>query len=283
MRQNLGKSLELVLKHEGGYVNLKSDPGGETNFGVTKRVYDAYRSTRGFEARSVKQITAQEVTDIYRQQYWDAVKGDKLPSGLDYAVFDYAVNSGSSKAIKDLQRCLGLKLVDGVIGVGTLSACQEADPVDLITALCNRRLAFMKGLKTWKTFGKGWTRRVMGATDGYQKSDTGVIDHAINMAEGGRTALPMPLMAVSGKADEAGKSRLKTPEGAGAGMVGAGVVGQGLKETAAEFQPMDADNGVSRTIMIVCLIVSFIGTCLVAYAMYKRVKEAGGSLKDIFS
>src|SRR5690606_31875174 len=100
-----------------------------------------------------------EAGKIYRAQYWDTVRGNELPDGLDYAMFDYAINSGPARAIKELQRVLNVS-ADGVIGVQTLAAVAEANTANLITALMDRRLAFLKGLKTWPTFGRGWSRRV---------------------------------------------------------------------------------------------------------------------------
>jgi len=159
MQNNFTKSLALVLKHEGGYSNHPKDPGGATMRGVTQRVYDAYRRRSGAPQRPVRVIEDREIQDIYKRQYWDAVRADELPDGLDYAMFDYAVNSGPVRAIKDLQRVMGEK-VDGHVGQIMLDAIKEHDPLDLISALCQRRLAFLKRLRTWSAFGKGWARRV---------------------------------------------------------------------------------------------------------------------------
>lgn len=156
MSSNYAKCLELVLRHEGGYVNHPKDPGGATNYGVTQAVYDDYR---GANKQSVRNIAMNEVSAIYRRQYWDRVRGDDLPAGLDYAVFDFAVNSGVSRAAKYLQRLLGVA-DDGQIGPSTLSAVRGRSPADLASDLCNRRLSFLQGLNTWPTFGKGWAKRV---------------------------------------------------------------------------------------------------------------------------
>ena len=157
MNTNFDKCLALVLIHEGGFVNHPADPGGKTNRGVTQAVYDAYRKTRGRGQQSVKFITDDEVKAIYKFQYWDRVQGDLLPRGLDYAVFDFAVNSGVGRASKYLQAVLGVAQ-DGVIGAKTLAAVQS--PYNAINALCDRRMSFLRNLKTFLTFGKGWTRRV---------------------------------------------------------------------------------------------------------------------------
>jgi lysozyme family protein len=157
MNNNFEHCLDLVLKHEGGFVHDKYDPGGATNRGVTQAVYDAYRKTRGRTAQSVKFITDDELKAIYKFQYWDRVQGDYLPRGLDYAVFDFAVNSGVGRASKYLQAVLGVAQ-DGVIGAKTLATIQS--PRNTINALCDRRMGFLHGLRTFWRFGKGWTRRV---------------------------------------------------------------------------------------------------------------------------
>jgi lysozyme family protein len=159
MNNNFEKALALVLEHEGGYVNHPKDPGGATNRGVTQAVYDAYRKMRGRGPQSVKFITDEELRAIYKFQYWDKVQGDFLPNGLDYAVFDFAVNSGVSRAAKYLQAVIGVEQ-DGQIGARTLAAIQS--PVATINALLDRRVGFLRNLKTFITFGKGWTTRVQG-------------------------------------------------------------------------------------------------------------------------
>ena len=165
---NFARSLEAVLKHEGGYVNHPKDPGGATNRGVTQAVYDAFRDKQRVPRRSVKDISNVEVAEIYATQYWRVIRGDELPIGLDYALFDAAVNSGPQQAVKWLQRALnaaGAKPaldVDGWCGAKTIAAIANSPRgvTKLINDLCDRRMVFLKALKTWPTFGKGWTRRV---------------------------------------------------------------------------------------------------------------------------
>ena len=157
------RALPRVLVHEGGFVNDPHDPGGATNKGVTYRVYDAYRTRKGLPTRDVREISGEEVSDIYRKQYWDAVKGDELPPGLDYVLFDGAVNSGPSQSVKWLQRALGSVVVDGQMGQATLAAvCDFGSIPVLIDKVCDRRLAFLQALRTWSRFGKGWSSRVAG-------------------------------------------------------------------------------------------------------------------------
>lgn len=177
MQGNFEQSLELVLEHEGGFVHHPRDPGGATNKGVTQKVYDAFRYSRGRSHQSVRFLEEGELEAIYKLQYWDAIRGDLLPSGLDYAVFDFAVNSGVNRAAKFLQAVLGVKQ-DGQIGAMTLSAI--VNPKWTINALCDRRMGFLRRLGTFATFGKGWTRRVEGSNP---KVVDGVREVALEMAK----------------------------------------------------------------------------------------------------
>uniref|UniRef100_UPI003BA8A56D glycoside hydrolase family 108 protein n=1 Tax=Stappia sp. TaxID=1870903 RepID=UPI003BA8A56D len=188
---NFPRALEWVLVHEGGYVNHPRDPGGATNRGVTQRTYDGWRKRQGKPKRSVRQIEADEVRAIYRRQYWDAVRADELPHGVDYAVFDFAVNSGPSRSVKSLQEVIGAR-VDGVVGEETLGKCQTMRSAEIIERLCERRMRFTRGLNTWSTFGRGWTRRVMGKRAGAQLDDVGVIDRAILLVTRNADSVPAP-------------------------------------------------------------------------------------------
>ena len=159
MRAAFEPALVAVLQHEGGYVNDPQDPGGATNRGVTQTVYDDYRRGKGLAPRSVRQIEQSEIGDIYRKLYWDKVRGDDLPSGVDYAVFDFAVNSGPARAARFLQRAVGVT-EDGKIGPITIAAAKAKEPTRVITALCCARQQFLEGLPHFARFGRGWTRRV---------------------------------------------------------------------------------------------------------------------------
>lgn len=161
MEKTFKTALAAVLAHEGGYVNHPKDPGGATNRGVTQGVYDNYRRRLGLELRSVRRITEEEVATIYRQQYWNKVRGNDLPSGVDYAVFDFAVNSGVFRAVRYLQGAVGV-VADGEIGPKTLGAVAAQPAGETIDDLCDRRLAFLRRLPTFEVFGLGWSRRVAG-------------------------------------------------------------------------------------------------------------------------
>lgn len=147
----------VLFAHEGGYANDPRDPGGETNFGISKRSYPA---------ENIRAMTKERAQSIYKRDYWDKIKGDQLPSGVDVVVFDAAVNSGVSRASKWLQEIVGVKQ-DGVIGPDTIKAVMARDPLVVIDRYSDRRLAFMKSAKDksgkllWPTYGRGWERRVV--------------------------------------------------------------------------------------------------------------------------
>lgn len=158
MRENFEKSLAELLKHEGGYVNHPQDPGGRTNHGVTQDVWEDWID-RAVNEDEMKALTPAKVAPLYREMYWDRIKGDKLPSGVDYCVFDAAVNSGASRAAKWLQTTVAA-VADGMIGEQTLKLVLLTNPQMLIDKYAANRLAFLQRLATWPTFGKGWERRV---------------------------------------------------------------------------------------------------------------------------
>lgn len=155
---NFEKSLSLVLKHEGGWSDDPADPGGATNLGVTIGTLSLWLG-RSATKSEVKALTAKTVAPIYRRNYWNAIRADDLPPGLDYAVFDFAVNSGPKRAIIGLQRALGVA-DDGLIGPVTLAAVQARSSTALTTSVCAGRLAFLRELSTWPRYGRGWERRV---------------------------------------------------------------------------------------------------------------------------
>ena len=150
MINNYPKCLAVILKKEGGYVNDPHDAGGETNMGISKRA---------FPDVDIKNLDVELASAIYKKYYWNQVKADEIPSGLDLVVFDGAVNSGPAQSAKWLQKALGIK-ADGVIGPVTLVALQGAPVASVIDKVLDQRLAFLKSLPTWSRFGKGWEARV---------------------------------------------------------------------------------------------------------------------------
>jgi lysozyme family protein len=158
MSNKFSEALEVILHHEGGYVNHPKDPGGETNLGVTKRVYEDFGGEK-----EMKDLTKEDVEPIYKKNYWDRVKGDDLPEGLDLCIFDFAVNAGPGRAAKFIQRLVGTT-VDGGIGPNTLKCIddyvKESSVAETIEKYQSMRQEYYEGLSTFETFGRGWTRRV---------------------------------------------------------------------------------------------------------------------------
>ena len=158
MQENWDQCFEMVIRSEGGYVNDSRDPGGRTNLGVTQRAWESYVGKPVDEA-FMRKLTPEVVKPFYKAMYWDKIKGDQLPAGVDYAAYDLAVNSGAGRASKYLQEIAGVPAV-GVLGPKSMGAIRDCAPQELADALCDKRLDFLKRLPTFETFGKGWSRRV---------------------------------------------------------------------------------------------------------------------------
>ena len=168
MNKNFNDCLNRLLKDEGGYTNDPRDPGGATNFGITLKDYRLYINPQG-TANDVKNMSIDDAKRIYKAKYWDALDCDNLPNGVDYTCFDYGVNSGLGRPRKALGK---FKTLTGI---------------QLIDAINDERMAFLQALKTFPTFGKGWTRRV-----------TGVRAYSKKLASGNTTAGPVAGTATVG-------------------------------------------------------------------------------------
>lgn len=223
--------LDEVLRHEGGYSDHRLDPGGATNFGVTRRVLARWRGVSPWfrlDKAAVRTLTRSEAAEIYRVLYWQACRGDDLPPGIDLAVMDFAVNSGPARAIRTLQAAVGAR-VDGKPGPLTLRAVRSriatTGAAALIDALCGRRLNFLQRLALFATFGRGWTRRV-GAARARARAMAGAPvstspttrTTTMNMLTGYRTYVIAALMLISGVAQLLGVD-LPTLEGQSAGQL----------------------------------------------------------------
>lgn len=292
-------SLDLTLAHEGGYVNHPKDPGGATNKGVIQRTYDGYRRLNGLPLRSVRHITDEEVREIYRKNYWNASGCNIMPAGVDYAVFDYAVNSGPGRSIKDLQRAVNdfYKLcptineqiaVDSQVGPATLAAverCAAIDEVKFIELFCNKRMAFLRSLKTYSTFGRGWQRRVLGDKPNptADEGDHGVIDYAVKMAKADLAypippaVLPTPIGdkpgEVNGKGKEADKAVTKTKQGIGTIAASVGVSGATVMQAADEVKPHIGEGTFGTIAAVVFGLLMLIGVGLVVYKFIETRRE----------
>lgn len=182
MKTNFSQAHEWLSQYEGGYVNHPKDPGGATNRGVTQRVYTAWRKQKGLSPISVRNITTDEVATLMHDNYWVPAGCNHLPTGVDVAVYDFAVNSGVSRAAKELQKIVGAA-PDGIIGAMTIAEimkyCNALGAEYLVSVYCNARLRFVQGLAHYETFGTGWKRRIKGSTDEITKNDYGIEDRAV--------------------------------------------------------------------------------------------------------
>lgn len=262
-KSNFGDCLRFTLKYEGGFSDHPADPGGATNLGITIGVLRSWRGEAVTKA-DVRSLTLNEAGQIYKARYWDKVEADKLPPGVDLVVFDYAVNSGPARAAKALQRIVGVA-VDGIVGDDTIRAVHTRNSKDVITALCDERLRFVKSLRTWKTFGKGWSARI-----------SAVRAAALRMASGSDpgdvSAAPAPA-----KAKTQDKSAGKDPANAAAAAAGAaGAIAPAVEAVKQASEAAEAGKGImdfvttaGPWVLLAILIVGFAG-----YIIWQRRKMA---------
>ena len=152
---NFKECLDLLLKSEGGWVNNVNDPGGETNLGVTKRVWEEWV---GHPVESLKKLTKNDVAPLYEQKYWRPCYGEVLPRGLDFLCFSFGVNAGCGRSVKLLQQSIGV-VPDGIIGPRVMQKLRESNIADVIKGFSESRREYYRSLKTFPTFGKGWLAR----------------------------------------------------------------------------------------------------------------------------
>lgn len=261
------ESLKRLLVHEGGYSNHPSDPGGPTNYGIT--IADARRYwKRDATADDVKNMPLDVAKSIYRSKYWDVMRCDELPAGLDYAVFDFGVNSGISRSIKFLENILGLSQ-DGRPDDLVISGAKNGDPAALINRLCDDRLAFLKRLNTWSVFGAGWGRRV-------SEVRNAALVMARNDKAGTKAAMPRQTPAVSvGAAVEPPKTMTTSTIGNGsvvAGTAGVAAVGSQIWDKITEL-PESAMSAILAALQKPAVILCLIVVAAAAYVWWRRRKK----------
>ncbi|MDK1490497.1 glycoside hydrolase family 108 protein [Sinorhizobium sp. 7-81] len=264
-------ALARVLVHEGGFVDHPRDPGGATNQGVTQRTYDAYRRSKKQRTRSVKAMVAAERDAIYKRQYWDAIKGDKLPAGIDYVLMDGAVHSGPKQSIKWLQRGLGAAYqgqIDGVMGIATFAALDAtANHAALIDRICDRRMAFLRALKTWSTFGRGWEKRVA-SVRAMAKAD--VERQTIDLK-----AVEIPNANAKALIEDARRAPSRAPADAatGGGVGAGGIAGtlQGLQEQLTPFRV--AGDWITNLVVALAVGGALLAAGGIAYRWYAKRQQ----------
>lgn len=271
MKNNFEIALKKVLVHEGGWSDHPRDPGGATNRGVIQRTYDAYRRNKGLPTRSVRFLETAELNEIYRRQYWDVVKGDLLPPGIDYVLFDGAVNSGPVQSGKWLQRALGSAYkgkVDGVIGQQTLDAIATFEDHDhLVARIIQQREKFLRALKTFDAFGKGWMRRI---------TDVKAVGQAWAMGSVGPVVTYAPDGEQKAVVEDAAPPPAKAPADAVAGGGGTLVViGQTIQQTIDQIAPSAAGSPVITKIVVgLTAVGAAVAVAGIAYRLWAARKAA---------
>lgn len=266
MLNEFQKCLPKILAEEGGYSNHRLDPGGATQKGVTQAVYDDFRQGKGLKVANVKNISQSEVEEIYRVRYWNLIKGESLPSGVSYTVFDAAVNSGVGQSIKWLQRAVGVN-ADGVIGPRTINAVKAYHDMDaLVDKLCDIRLAFLKQLKTFPTFGKGWSARVARVrSQGKVWADSDTTEDSVDVDSSPKAFISDAKQAPS------------TTVGASVASVGGGGVAVSalLDQAKDQLMPYSGQNTAIDKVISIVVVVSLVVTVGgIAYGVYASRKKA---------
>jgi len=158
MKDNFQRCLANTLVHEGGYANHPSDPGGATMRGVTQATFNAYLRRKNRPTRHVRTITEEELLAVYREGFWNPVAGDALPKGVDQVVFDGGVNSGPSRGVRWTAQALGNSKMGPM--ETARRATEHVDKIGLVKRSCANRVSFVRGLGTFRVFGRGWMRRI---------------------------------------------------------------------------------------------------------------------------
>lgn len=274
MADRFKEALARILVHEGGKADHPKDPGGRTNKGVTQRVYNGWRTKNHLPIRDVFQISDNEVEAIYRFQYWEPIKADMLPPGVGYVVFDGAVNSGPKQSVKWLQRAIGAAAgtVDGIVGSVTLTAAShDSDHDALIARIIDRREKFLRALKTFKTFGKGWMRRITNVKATGQAWAMGSVGPAVEH---------IPLGDAKARIEDAKAAPSKAPGdlGIGAGGIGSGgalSVDQVLNQAKDQLEPFQAFEWVKTIIVGIVIVGAVVAVASFGYRAWasKKAKE----------
>lgn len=263
-RENFDRSLKIELVYEGGKVNNPKDPGGKTNQGVTQRVFAAWLRNQGQPARDVYTMTAAERDAIYRRQYADPIMFDQLPDGVDIVVLDGAINSGVTQSVRWLQRAVGV-CADGHMGAATLSAVNDfGDNDKLVALILQQREAFLRALKTFREFGRGWMRRVENLQQIGQAWATGSVGPApVGIADLGGHQKAMLSDAKSAP-----------PRAVGDALAAGGTATTTITSLQSAFQPLQGSPFADRVLVILAVAAALIGVLGLTWGWYARRRKA---------
>lgn len=257
--ENYPSIMDHIFRFEGGYVDHKADPGGATNMGITIGTLRAYRGGTTVTKDDVRGLSKAEAMEIYRRNYWNAICGDELPSGVDLCTMDSAVNSGPSRGAKWLQRAVGAN-PDGKVGSQTLARAEAADPKLTVERMCADRMSFLKGLGTWPTFGKGWSSRV-----------EAVRSLALQLADNPEHVAPTPEAPVT---ETKPTSTGSTTSKASGGALGAGIPNV-LLLLAVKLHLIPADVASDpETILLLTAVLTAAGGWIGAYLAPRNAPSA---------
>jgi lysozyme family protein len=290
MLNNLDTALGLIFGHEGTFSNRdrKADPGGATMYGITAAVLGRYRNLgRDATPEETKALGRDEARAIVIAYYARPVRFNDLPPGADYAVLDFAVNSGPGQAVRSAQKVVGVRQ-DGVMGLQTVAAIEQYGATRFVQDYCAERLAFMKRLKNWKQNARGWTIRVTGKDPLGQWSDKpGVVGY------GSRMAAKIRLAAITSgddnsaevggdaKADPMRVGLLSTTTGQGAALTSGGTVatilGQAqdtVDQIKAPLEPLFGTMAIVDTLLTGLTVVgALLLIAGVAYTVYGKFRN----------
>ncbi len=227
--------LPITLVHEGGWSDHPKDPGGATMMGITLETFRAFKKDPDAKKEELRAIRSADLQAIYRRGFWSKVHADDLPAGVDLATFDAAVNSGPARGAKWLQQALRVT-ADGQVGPATVRAARAADPVATVKGLCAVRMGFLRGLRIWTTFGRGWSRRV-----------ADIEANGIRMAAGDDSITRAAVLAREARGAKAAE-RGEVGKATGAGAAGGGVSLTDLPDWAL------AGAGVLVAVIVVMLV-----------------------------
>ncbi|WP_448950588.1 glycoside hydrolase family 108 protein [Labrys neptuniae] len=266
MSNNLAQTIKLAFGSEGGWSNHPADPGGATKYGITASTLGVARDLRRKATPDeVRALSLSEAAQILDKQYAQPLRYAELPPGLDYALFDFSVNSGPAQAVRILQRILVVE-VDGIVGVKTLNAIRDRNLAGLIDKLQDARLRFLKGLKTWPTFGKGWSIRVEHVRSSALKMAAGISTVAPAPPEGRQTASPRDVKVSS------------TPAGKGTITATIGTAGAAIGAAKDSLQPLTSNGGFADTMFTVLIAggvaLTVIGLAVVTYQQIRHRETA---------
>lgn len=141
-----------LIGNEGGYVDNPADPGGATCWGITERTARA----NGYTG-AMKDLPQDTARSIAKTVYWDPLHLDEFDPRVAFQMLDANYNGGYT--VKWAQASSGAS-VDGVMGPNTIAAIKAADPLKFCLRFLSYRMKYLTGLKTWPTFGRGWSNRI---------------------------------------------------------------------------------------------------------------------------